>query len=137
MHIFATSMGDIKKALQVKTYSDPHEKLPRHYHHWLEVFDHKKANVLSPHHGLQIDHQIELVPDEKEKTSEAPWDPLYNMSHEELLMLCKTLQELLDKQFIHVSSSSAAAPVLFARKPDGGLRFCCDYHVLNTISKKN
>ena len=137
VRIFAASMRDIEKVLQVKIYSDPRERLPCHYHHWLEVFDHKKANVLPPHHSPQIDHQIELMPDEKEKTSEAPWDPLYNMSHEKLLMLYKTLQELLDKQFIHVSSSSAAAPVLFACKPDGGLCFCCDYHTLNVISKKD
>ena len=59
------------------------------------------------------------------------------MSREELLVLRKNLQELLDKQFIRVSSSPAAAPVLFARKPGGGLRFCCDYHALNAISKKD
>ena len=137
VHIFAASMKDIEKALQVKTYSDPREKLPRHYHHWLDVFDRKKADALPPHRGPQIDHQIELVPDERGRTPEPPWGPLYNMSREELLVLRKNLQELLDKQFIRVSSSPAAAPVLFARKPGGGLRFCCDYRALNAISKKD
>ena len=130
-------MKDIEKALQVKTYSDPREKLPRHYHHWLDVFDRKKADALPPHRGPQIDHQIELVPDERGRTPEPPWGPLYNMSREELLVLRKNLQELLDKQFIRVSNSPAAAPVLFARKPGGGLRFCCDYRALNAISKKD
>jgi len=43
------------------------------------------------------------------------------MSREELLVLRKTLTELLDKNFIRVSQSLAAAPVLFARKLGGGL----------------
>ena len=59
------------------------------------------------------------------------------MSRAELLVLRKTLTELLEKNFIHVSKSSAAAPVLFARKPGGGLRFCVDYRALNAITKKD
>src|SRR5947208_4184426 len=59
------------------------------------------------------------------------------MSREELLLLRKTLTEYLDKNFIRISSSSAAAPVLFARKPSGGLRFCVDYRALNTITRKD
>ena len=59
------------------------------------------------------------------------------MSREELLVLRKTLTELLDKNFIRVSQSSAAAPVLFARKPGGGLRFCVDYRALNAITQKD
>ena len=42
------------------------------------------------------------------------------MSRDELLVLCKTLLDLLDKGFIRVSHSPAGAPVLFARKPGGG-----------------
>ena len=59
------------------------------------------------------------------------------MSREELLVLRKTLTELLDKGFIRVSKSPAAAPVLFVRKPGGGLRFCCGYRVLNKITRKD
>jgi len=62
---------------------------------------------------------------------------LYNMSREELLVLRKTLTELLDKGFIRVSKSPAAAPVHFVRKPSGGLRFCCDYRALNKITRKD
>jgi hypothetical protein len=57
------------------------------------------------------------------------------MSKDELLVLRKTLDDLLAKGYIRSSHSEAAAPVLFARKPGGGLRFCCDYRALNAITK--
>ncbi len=59
------------------------------------------------------------------------------MSRDELLILRRTLTEFLDKGFIRVSNSSAAAPVLFVRKPGGGLRFCVDYRGLNKLTKKD
>lgn len=59
------------------------------------------------------------------------------MSREELLVLRKTLTELLDKGFIRVSSLPAAAPVLMVKKPGGGIRFCVDYRGLNNITKKD
>ena len=59
------------------------------------------------------------------------------MSRDELLVLRKTLTDLLDKGFIRVSNSPAAAPVLFVRKPGGGLRFCVDYRGLNKITRKD
>jgi hypothetical protein len=59
------------------------------------------------------------------------------MSKDELLVLRKTLIDLLDKGFIRVSYSPTAAPVLFVRKPGGGLRFCIDYRALNRITRKD
>src|SRR6266536_2657346 len=59
------------------------------------------------------------------------------MSRDELLVLRKTLSELLDKGFIRVSSSPAAAPILFVRKPGGGLWFCVDYRALNGLTRKD
>ncbi|XP_044718768.1 reverse transcriptase (RNA-dependent DNA polymerase) domain-containing protein [Hirsutella rhossiliensis] len=69
------------------------EKLPRHYHEYLSVFDRDQADQLPPR--------------------QPPWGPLYGMSREELIVLRKTLTELLDKGFIRASSSPASAPVLF------------------------
>lgn len=40
----------------------------------------------------------------------------------------------MEKGWIRPSSSPAAAPVLFAKKPNGGLRFCVDYRGLNAIT---
>lgn len=59
------------------------------------------------------------------------------MSHDELLVLRKELTSLLDKEFIQQSKSSAAAPVLFAKKPGGALRFCVDYRGINAITRKD
>jgi hypothetical protein len=59
------------------------------------------------------------------------------MNKEKLLVLKKTLSELLNKNFIKVSNSPAAAPVLFIKKPGEGLRFCVDYRKLNEITRKD
>jgi len=59
------------------------------------------------------------------------------MLKEELLVLRKTLTELLDKGYIRASNLSTAALVLFAKKPRGGLCFYIDYYYLNIITIKD
>ena len=59
------------------------------------------------------------------------------MSHDKALELRQYLDENLSKGFIRVSHSDAAAPVLFVKKPEGGLHFCVDYRGLNAITVKN
>jgi hypothetical protein len=59
------------------------------------------------------------------------------MSRRELLILRKTLIKLLDKNFIGVSSFLAAASILFAKKPNGELRFYVDYRTLNAFTYKD
>jgi hypothetical protein len=63
--------------------------------------------------------------------------PLYNILREELLVLRKTLIELLDKGFIRVSNSLVVALVLFVKKPSGGLYFYVNYWNLNRLTKKD
>ena len=63
--------------------------------------------------------------------------PLYSMTKEALLVLQKTLTDLLDKGFIRASSSPAGASVIFVKKPGGGLHFCVDYRRLNTITRRD
>lgn len=89
-----------------------------------------EADRLPPHR--YIDHVIEI-----EDGKKPPFGPLYNMSNLELRALKNYLDENQKKGFIRPSSSSCASPVLFVRKPGGGLRFCVDYRGLNEITKKN
>lgn len=134
--VFSASMADIEKALRKREEVDPRTRLPEHFQDLLDAFGQKGPEPLPPLRGAGIDHQIEL--EQKDgKEQEVPWGPLYRMSREELLVLRETLTDLLDKGFIRVSHSPAAAPVLFVKKPGGGLRFCVDYRGLNKITRKD
>ena len=130
MKVFAVSLRDIEKALEPKKHFDPAVKLPKEYHQFLDVFSKQKADTLPVHQSY--DHKI-LLEDEKQLTFEA----LYSMSQDELKVLWKYLNDHLFKGFIWVSSSSAAALILFVHKSEGGLRFCVDYWELNVITVKN
>jgi hypothetical protein len=47
------------------------------------------------------------------------------------------LNELLDKGYIHLSSSPWGCPALFVKKKDQSLRLCVDYRPLNAVTVKN
>jgi hypothetical protein len=47
------------------------------------------------------------------------------------------LNELLDKGYIHLSSSPWGCPALFVKKKDQSLRLCVDYRPLNANTVKN
>lgn len=128
--ILAVSIEDIREALREKPLINPADKLPKMYHNFLPVFSKEEADKLPPHRSS--DHRILLKPG-----SEPPWGPLYGMSRDELLVLKKYIKENLEKGFIRPSSSPASSPVLFVKKPGGGLRFCVDYRALNDLSIKN
>lgn len=139
IQIFAASMADIDKALRPKpqlSLEQIIEILPQSYKSFAAVFNPKEAAILPPHRP-GLDHEISLEKDENGREKPVPWGPLYNMSHDELLVLRKELTSLLDKEFIQHSKSSAAASVLFAKKPGGGLRHCIDYRGINAITKKD
>lgn len=135
-NVYAVSIADIEKALKPRQRSDPKTKLPPQYHQWLKAFDQFLADKL-PVHRKGVDLQIEIEKDGNGNEKTIPWGPLYGMSREELLVLRKTLTELLDKDFIRASNSPAAAPVLMVKKPGGGIRFCVDYRALNNMTKKD
>ena len=134
--VFSASLRDIDKALRTKARADPQKLLPPQYHEFLDAFDRTAADQLPPHRK-GADHGIQLEKDPQGREPEIPWGPLYSMSREELIVLRKTLTELLDKGFIRASNSPAGAPVLFVKKPGGGLRFCVDYRRLNAITRKD
>jgi hypothetical protein len=47
------------------------------------------------------------------------------------------LKELLDKDYIHLSSSPWGCLALFMKKKDQSLRLCADYRPLNIVTIKN
>jgi hypothetical protein len=130
VEVFAITIRDIEKALSPKEYVDPAVKLPTMYHDLLNAFSKADADKLPPRRPY--DHKINL---EAGKTP--PYGPLYGMSQDELRVLKKYLDDSLKKGFISPSTSQAASPILFVKKPGGGLRFCVDYRALNAITVKD
>jgi hypothetical protein len=61
----------------------------------------------------------------------------YTMATPKLAELKEHIMELLEKGFIHPSSSPWGAPVIFVLKKDGTQRLCVDYLALNEVTVKN
>jgi hypothetical protein len=59
------------------------------------------------------------------------------MATPELVELKEHIKELLEKGFIHPSSSLWGAPVIFVPKKDGTQRLCMYYRALNEVTVKN
>jgi hypothetical protein len=120
----------ISSLQEVETSSDPRSEIRPEYREYADVALPEKSSGLAPH-GEQ-DLAIELQPG-----TNPPHQPLYNLSTVELEFLRKYLEEYLQRGWIRRSRSSAGAPILFAKKKDGGLRLCVDYRGLNKITIKN
>jgi hypothetical protein len=105
-------------------------KLPPEWQDLIDVFSQKGSDELPPHRT--IDHKIVL-----EQANSLGFSPLYQMSTAELQAVKQYLLDNLNKGFIAPSQAPYASPVLFVRKPNGGLRFCIDYRKLNAITRKD
>jgi hypothetical protein len=86
--------------------------------------------------GMPLDRDIEFAIELQPGTTPISKRP-YRMPPAELAELKKQLQELLDKGFIHPSTSSWGCPTLFMKKKDESLRLCIDYRPLNAVTIKN
>jgi hypothetical protein len=98
-------------------------------HEFLDVFPNELPRM--PPKRV-IEFKIELQPSTT-PIAKAP----YKMSPIELADLKIQLQDLLDKCFIHPSSSPWGCPVLFVPKKDKELCLCVDYRPLNAVTIKN
>jgi hypothetical protein len=86
--------------------------------------------------GMPPDRDIEFAIELQPGTAPISKRP-YRMPPAELAELKKHLQELLDKGFIHPSTSPWGCPALFVKKKDESLRLCVDYRPLNAVTIKN
>jgi hypothetical protein len=71
------------------------------------------------------------------KEQELGYSPIYRLGIEELEAAKEYIIDNLNKGFITASQAPFASPILMAKKPGGGLRFCVDYRKLNSITKKD
>jgi hypothetical protein len=119
-------MADINKAFRSKPQVDINKELPFQYYAWKKAFNRQLADTLAPRRpGTDFHIEVEKNADGKEKT--IPWGPFYGINRNELFALRKILTKYLNKEFVRISHSSAAASVLLAHKPGGGIRFCVNY----------
>nr|GEY82926.1 putative reverse transcriptase domain-containing protein [Tanacetum cinerariifolium] len=94
-----------------------------------EVFPEELPGLPPPR---QVEFRIDLV------SGATPVERTpYGLTPSEMKELSVQLQELLEKGFIHLSSSPWGAPVLFVKKKDRSFRMCIDYHELNKLTVKN
>ena len=100
------------------------------YKDYVNVFSKDRAETLTPHRP--IDHAFDLEPG-----FHIPYGRIYNLSEVVLKTLKAYIETNLANGFIQRSSSPAAAPILFAKKKDDGLRLCVDYRALNKATVKN
>jgi len=121
IEVFSASMINIKKALISQKKTDLRTILSDHYHEFLNVFNHTMTEKLPLLRKEDTDHQIKLK-EINEKESKVLWDPLYNMTKEKLLVLRKTLTELLNKQFIQVVTFWSEMPQIL------GLEICACWY---------
>jgi hypothetical protein len=86
--------------------------------------------------GMPPDRDIEFVIELKPGTTHIYKTP-YRMATPELAELKEHIKQLLEKGFIHPSSSPWGAPVIFVLKKDGTQRLCVDCLALNEVTVRN
>jgi hypothetical protein len=86
--------------------------------------------------GMPPNRDIEFVIELKPGTAPIYKTP-FRMTTIELAELKEHIRELLEKGFIHPSSSPWRAPMIFVSKKDGTERLCMNYDALNEVTVKN
>jgi hypothetical protein len=106
-------------------------KFPGEYQNFADMFLKNESSILLSHRF--IDYKIELLLDV------APFKAhlLYSILANQLIALKEYLIKALRKEWIVPNAAEYKSPVLFAKKPNGGLRFCVNYQAINARLKKD
>ncbi len=91
----------------------PHD-IPFPYQEFKDVFKKKNVDTLPKHRPY--DYTIDIV-----EGTQHPFGPIYNLSQNELAVLCEYIDENLEKRFIRHSKSLVGALILFVKKKNGFL----------------
>jgi hypothetical protein len=86
--------------------------------------------------GMLPDRDIKFMIELKPGTTPIYKTP-FRMTTPELVELKEHIKKLLEKGFIHPSSSPWGAPMIFIPKKDDTQRLCMDYRALNEVTVKN
>ena len=119
-----------QKGAEETANTEPITVLPKDYQEFKPMFDLEKYMGLPEYQPW--DHKIPLQPN-----TTPPFRSLFALTLKELDALKKYIVEKTRLGHIRPSTSSAGAPILFAKKKDGSLRLCVDYRGLNNITIKN
>ena len=112
-------------------FNEAPTEVPAEYSDYSDIFLAENVAELPENTGIN-EYAIEL-----EEGKQPPFGPIYSLGPVELETLKTYIETNLANGFIRPSKSLAGAPILFDRKPDGGLRLCVDYWGLNNITIKN
>ena len=131
--VFSISMKDIEahRQNQDKEETDPRLVLPKEFHDYLDVFSKSSSDTLPP--SRNQDCKIKLKPGMLLPRAE----PLRRLSTEELDLVEDYIKKNLAKGFIEPSTFEYSSPILFVKKPGGGLRLCIDYRGLNAVTQRD
>ena len=97
------------------------------------VFSEPTYPVDRPDCPVIFQHRIPLV----DENAPPPKHKLYPLDSVELIELKKQIADFLETNRIEPSNGAYRAPILFAKKKDGGLRMCVDYRILNQQTKND
>jgi transposase InsO family protein len=132
--ITALDNQNVCYVLHIRFSDEPKQSgptIPKAYKgHYERAFSEAEANTLAEHAPHEL--AIHLEPGKR-----PPFGPIYPLSERESEVLRDYIHASLAKGWIRRSTSEAGAPIMFAKKKDGGLRLCVDYRGLNAITIKN
>ena len=110
-HIHLSDISVSANSASVSKEAPDLSSVPEEYHDFADVFSKAKAEKLALHRPYDL--KINL-----EEGSSPPIVPMCPLSQSELEVLCNFLDDHLRTGFIHQTSSSHGAPVIFALKKD-------------------